>query len=193
MNIGVLALQGAFREHKQALERLGARVKEVRLPEHLEGVQGVVIPGGESTTIVKLMAAYGLDDALKQFHDEGGALWGTCAGAITIANDIIGHPDQPRLGLMDISVERNAYGRQVASFEADLQVEGLEQPFHAIFIRAPRIAGVGPGTKVLSTYRDDPIIVAEGRLMATVFHPELSNDDRIHRFFLEEVVPQGSK
>ena len=188
MKVGVLALQGAFREHRQALERLGAEVTEVRLPEQLETLNGVVIPGGESTTMAKLMSAYGLDAALKDFYKEGGAVWGTCAGAIAIASDIVGYPAQPRLGLMEISVERNAYGRQVDSFEVDVDVRGLETPFHTVFIRAPRIAQVGSEVEVLATFQDKPILVTQGRLMATVFHPELTQDDRVHGVFLERVI-----
>lgn len=185
--VGVLALQGAFREHRKAFERLGADVREVRLPAHLEGLDGVVIPGGESTTMAKLMVAYGMDAALQSFYERGGALWGTCAGAIAIATEIVGYPAQPRLDLLEIAVERNAYGRQVASFEADIGFEGFADPFHAIFIRAPRIAATGSGTRVLATYDGDAVAVAGDRLMATVFHPELSEDDRIHRYFLEAV------
>lgn len=185
--IGVLALQGAFREHRQALERLGVTVVEVRLPRHLEGVDGVIIPGGESTTMAKLMRDYGLDDALGAFYRQGGALWGTCAGAIVLATDIVGFPEQPRLGLMDLSVVRNDYGRQVASFEADLDVEGLDTPFHALFIRAPRIVRVGPAVRVLASYEGDAVAVTADRLMATVFHPELLRDDRVHALFVEQV------
>lgn len=191
MEIGVLALQGAFREHRQAFERLGARVQEVRLPAHLEELGGVVIPGGESTTMAKLMATYGLDTALKDYYAAGGAVWGTCAGAIAVANEIADHPEQPRLGLVDMRVERNAYGRQVASFETEVEVEGLDTPFHAVFIRAPRIAEVGAGMEVLARYKDDPVMVAGERFMATVFHPELSGDDRVHAYFLERIVPDS--
>lgn len=191
MSVGVLALQGAFREHKRALERLGASVREVRLPSHLAGLSGVVIPGGESTTMAKLMSAYGLDNALKAFYAQGGAIWGTCAGAIAIATDIAGHPEQPRLGLLEMRVARNAYGRQVASFEADVRVTSFDSPFHAIFIRAPRIVSVGKEVEVLARYEEDPIMVARGRLMATVFHPELAKDDRVHEYFLERVVSRA--
>lgn len=185
IKVGVLALQGAFREHKQALTRLGANVTEVRLPEQLSGLAGIVIPGGESTTMVKLMQLYGLDRALKTFYGEGGAVWGTCAGAIAVAQDITGRPEQPRLSLLDIEVARNDYGRQVASFETELEVEGFSTPFHAIFIRAPRIIRTGPEIKVLARYQDDPVMVKHDRLLATVFHPELSGDDRVHARFLE--------
>lgn len=184
-NIGVLALQGAFREHKRAFERLGAAVTEVRLPKHLDGLAGVVIPGGESTTIAKLMQLYGLDDALKAFSAEGGAVWGTCAGAIAIATDIAGRPEQPRLGLLEMQVARNDYGRQVASFETDLEITPLQRPFRAVFIRAPRIVAVGDEVEVSARYGGDPVMVTRGKLMATVFHPELSGDDRVHETFLE--------
>ena len=191
MNVGVLALQGAFREHRKAFERLGATVREVRLPEHLDGVDGIVIPGGESTTMAKLMVAYGMDHALTDFYQQGGAVWGTCAGAIAVATEIVGHPTQPRLGLLDIAVERNAYGRQVASFEADIDVRGLSEPFHAIFIRAPRIESVGRGAEAIAWWEGDPVGVVGERLMATVFHPELSGDDRLHALFLDEICPQA--
>ncbi len=190
INIGVLALQGAFREHKNMLETLGANVIEVRLPEHLKELQGIVIPGGESTTIAKLIQSYGFDKALPEFYNQGGAIWGTCAGAIAISKEIVDYPKQPRLNLMDIAVERNAYGRQVASFETDVPVITFDKPFHVVFIRAPRIASVGKNVNVLATFKDDPIMVQQEHLMATVFHPELTNDSRIHRYFLEKVVAQ---
>ena len=157
----------------------------MRLPRHLEGLSGIVIPGGESTTMVKLMQLYGLDEALKTFYGEGGAVWGTCAGAIAIAHDVAGRPEQPRLGLLDLGVARNDYGRQVASFETDLNVVGFSSPFRAIFIRAPRMTRVGPEVKVLASYQGDPVMIAKDKLLATVFHPELSGDDRIHAYFLE--------
>lgn len=186
--VGVLALQGAFREHRLAFERLGCEVVEVRLPRHLNGLGGVVIPGGESTTMVKLMRAYGLDEALTAYYQGGGWVWGTCAGAIVLAKDIAGFPEQPRLGLLDIRVARNDYGRQVASFEADLAIAGLDTPFHAVFIRAPRILGVGEAVRVLASYDGDPVAVMARRLLATVFHPELSHDDRVHALFLDAVA-----
>ena len=185
MRIGVLALQGAFREHKEAFERLGADVTEVRLPEHLVGLEGVVIPGGESTTMAKLMQLYGLDAALTDFYRGGGAVWGTCAGAIAVASELTGRPAQPRLGLLELTVARNDYGRQVASFETDLSVTDFASPFRAVFIRAPRITHIGEGVRVLARLNGDPVMVAEGKLLATVFHPELSGDDRIHARFLE--------
>jgi pyridoxal 5'-phosphate synthase pdxT subunit len=182
--VGVLALQGAFREHRLAFERLGAEVVEVRKPEQLEGLVGVVIPGGESTTMAKLMAAYGLDRALAAFHAAGGGVWGTCAGAIAVASEIAGRSEQPRLGLLDLTVERNAYGRQIASFEADLDVAGMARPFHGVFIRAPRIVRVGAGLETLAVYDGDAVAVASRGTFATVFHPELSGDDAFHALVL---------
>lgn len=186
--IGVLALQGAFREHRHALERLGVEVREVRLPKDLEHLDGVIFPGGESTTIGKLMVNYGLDTALRDFHEDGGAIWGTCAGAILLATDIEGS-SQPRLGLLEMTVARNAFGRQVDSFEVPLAVKGLATPFPAVFIRAPVIETVGEGVDVLAEVDDRIVLVHKGRLLASSFHPELSGDDRLHRFFVEEVVP----
>jgi pyridoxal 5'-phosphate synthase pdxT subunit len=182
--VGVLALQGAFREHRRAFERLGAEVVEVRKPEHLAGLLGVVIPGGESTTMAKLMATYGLDAGLAAFHAAGGGVWGTCAGAIAVATEIEGRPHQPRLGLLDLTVARNAYGRQVASFEVPLEVVGLGRPFRGVFIRAPRVVRVGPGLEILAMYDGDAVAVASGRTVATVFHPELSGDDAFHALVL---------
>lgn len=183
--VGVLALQGAFREHRLAFERVGAEVVEVRKVAQLAGLAGLVIPGGESTTMAKLMAAYGFAAALPAFHAAGGGVWGTCAGAIAIASEIDGFPAQPRLGLLDLTVARNAYGRQVASFEADLRVAGLAGAFRGVFIRAPRLLRVGDGIEVLAVYDGDPVAVASGRTLATVFHPELSGDDRLHALVLE--------
>jgi 5'-phosphate synthase pdxT subunit len=187
--IGVLALQGDFAEHITILKKIDAQPVEVRLPAHLEGLDGLIIPGGESTTIGKLAAAYGLMDTLRRFGQER-SIWGTCAGAIFLSKDA--RRDQPLLGLMDIIVERNAFGRQVDSFEVDLDVPALKQvdpggrPYHAIFIRAPLIDAVGEGIQVLASLPDGRIVAAQqGRLLATSFHPELTDDDRFHRYFLE--------
>jgi pyridoxal 5'-phosphate synthase pdxT subunit len=189
MKIGVLALQGDFAEHQVMLESLGAEVTQVRLPEHLNGLSGLIIPGGESTTIGKLATAYGLMEPLKTFGKTQ-AIWGTCAGAIFLAKDA--HRPQPLLELMDIVIERNAFGRQVDSFEVDLNVPGLsldgkqDVPFHAVFIRAPLIESVGKGVEVLSALEDGRIVAArQGKLMATSFHPELTRDNRFHRYFME--------
>ena len=187
-HVGVLALQGDFREHKLMLERLGARVREVRLPEHLEGLAGLVVPGGESTTIGKLAAEYGLDEAVRQAYETGGlAIWGTCAGAIWIAREILDYR-QPHLGLMDIAVRRNAFGRQVDSFEVDLEVEGLDAPFRAVFIRAPEIVRVGEGVRVRARHEGRVVFAEQERMWAMAFHPELTGDDRLHREFLERFV-----
>jgi pyridoxal 5'-phosphate synthase pdxT subunit len=195
MKIGVLALQGDFAEHQVVLEKLGADVVQVRLPEHLAGLNGLIIPGGESTTIGKLAVHYGLIEPLQEFGKKH-AIWGTCAGAIFLSKDI--HRDQPLLQLMDISVERNAFGRQVDSFEIDLDVPCLDEmdqdkkPFHAIFIRAPLIEAVHGNAQELARLPDNALkgagkIVAaqQGRLLATSFHPELSDDKRFHRYFME--------
>ncbi len=176
-----MALQGAFREHRLALQSLGAPVREVRLPGDLEGLAGLVMPGGESTTMTQLLLEYGLDQPLRDF---GGAVWGTCAGAILLAREIAGAPQQFSLGLLDMRVRRNAYGRQRDSFEEPLSVEGLDEPFPAVFIRAPVIEEVSPGVEVLAEREGAPVLVRSGRLLASTFHPELSGDSRLHALFL---------
>lgn len=188
MKIGVLALQGAFQEHQVILERLGAEVVQVRLPEQLSGLDGLILPGGESTTIGRLAVQYGLLEPLRAFGREH-AVWGTCAGAIFLSGDI--HRDQPLLALMDITVRRNAFGRQVDSFEMDLDISRLglkeagAEPFHAVFIRAPLIDSVYGRARALVTLPDGRIVAAQqGRLLATSFHPELTDDPRFHRYFL---------
>ena len=178
--IGVLALQGAFREHARALRHAGADVVEVRLPEHLDGLGGLVIPGGESTTITKLARLYGLDEAIRGFRRP---VFGTCAGMILV--------DRDHLGLADIEVDRNAYGRQVASFEADLTLDGDGRPFRGVFIRAPRVRDVGPGVEVLAELDGEPVLMREGRVLVASFHPELTHDPRIHERFLE-LVTEGT-
>jgi pyridoxal 5'-phosphate synthase pdxT subunit len=189
MKIGVLALQGDFAEHIQLLKRTGVEAVEVRLPEQLDSLSGLIIPGGESTTIGKLAVAYRLIEPLQQFGQEK-AIWGTCAGAIFMANDI--HRDQPLLGLMDITVERNAFGRQLQSFETGLDIvdlKGISEdslPFPAIFIRAPIIKKVFGRARVWASLPDGRIVGArQGKLLATSFHPELTGDDRLHRFFVQ--------
>jgi 5'-phosphate synthase pdxT subunit len=189
MRVGVLALQGDFAEHSAMLKRLGISVIEVRLPEQLKGLSGLIIPGGESTTIAKLAVSYGLMEPLCEFGQDK-AIWGTCAGAIFMSKDA--HRNQPLLQLMDITVERNAFGRQVDSFEVDLDIPALKEidpngrSFHAVFIRAPLIESVQPGACILAKLNDGRIVAAQqGRLLATAFHPELTNDDRFHRYFLQ--------
>ncbi|MBI3522414.1 MAG: pyridoxal 5'-phosphate synthase glutaminase subunit PdxT [Chloroflexi bacterium] len=182
---GVLALQGDFREHLERFRELGAEPVDVRRPAQLDLVDALVIPGGESTTIGKLAAHYGIIEKLRERSAAGMPVWGTCGGAIFIARDVPLHP-HPLAELMDLTVERNAFGRQVDSFEADLDVPALgARPFHAIFIRAPRIARVGPDVEVLATLDDGSIVAAkQGRLLATAFHPELTGDPRFHELFL---------
>jgi len=188
MKIGVLALQGDFEEHITILEHLDVEVVEVRLPEHLQGLDGLIIPGGESTTIGKLAIDFQLMGPLCQFGKEK-AIWGTCAGAIFLSRDA--RRQQPLLGLMDITVERNAFGRQVSSFETELEVPVLhkmfqdERPYPAVFIRAPLIESVQGAAQVLATLPDGRIVASQQeRLLATSFHPELTDDDRFHRYFL---------
>jgi 5'-phosphate synthase pdxT subunit len=188
MQIGVLALQGAFIEHEKTLRDLGARAVEVRLPEQLRDLDALIIPGGESTTIGKLAVTFNLLDPLREFA-QSRPVWGTCAGMIFLAKDI--GRDQPLIGVMDIRVNRNAFGRQVDSFETDLTVPELgAEPFHAVFIRAPLVTGVGDGVQVLSRLPDHGGIVAvrQGHWLATAFHPELTPDNRFHRYFLREVA-----
>jgi pyridoxal 5'-phosphate synthase pdxT subunit len=175
--IGVLALQGAFREHARALRRSGADVVEVRLPQQLHGLDGLVVPGGESTTIMKLAAQYGLDDAIRAFDRP---IFGTCAGMIVL--------DRRHLGLADLEVARNAYGRQVASFESDLELGDGDAPFRGVFIRAPRVSDVGPGVEVLAEHDGEPVLLRDGRILVAAFHPELTDDPRIHERFIELVT-----
>ncbi|MBP7692367.1 MAG: pyridoxal 5'-phosphate synthase glutaminase subunit PdxT [Anaerolineales bacterium] len=187
MQIGVLALQGAFAEHAAALRRIGARAVEVRLPRDLIDLAGLIIPGGESTTIGKLAVTFGLLEPLRAFAASR-PVWGTCAGAIFLSQDA--RRDQPLLGVMAITVARNAFGRQVDSFEVALPVPalagGAAQPFPAVFIRAPLIESVGAGVQVLAQLPDGRIVAAQqGQLLATSFHPELTGDDRFHRYFLK--------
>jgi 5'-phosphate synthase pdxT subunit len=188
MKIGVLALQGAFREHSNTLRKLGAETVEVRLPQQLAGLDGLIIPGGESTTIGKLAAEFGLIDPLRDFAQTH-PTWGTCAGMIFLAKEI-GFDRQPILGLMDITVNRNAFGRQVDSFEVDLPMPILgDAPFHAVFIRAPLVTAVGEDVQVLARLADGSIVaVQQGHWLATAFHPELTDDTRLHEYFLAELA-----
>lgn len=192
MRIGVLALQGAFREHILAVEALDASAVAVRLPHQLDDCDGLIIPGGESTAISKLMTSYGFYEPIAERHAAGMAVWGTCAGAILIAKEIAdGIEGQRGLDLMDISVRRNAYGRQTESFEVDLDFAHIGEAYRGVFIRAPRIESVGAGVEVLARHGDQIVAARQGRLMATTFHPELTGDPRIHRYFIERVVGVG--
>jgi pyridoxal 5'-phosphate synthase pdxT subunit len=187
INIGVLALQGAFIEHEKTLRDLGVNPVEVRLPDQLDGLDALIIPGGESTTIGKLAVAFNLLEPLRRFAQEK-PVWGTCAGLIMLAKDI--GRSQPLIGVMDVKVNRNAFGRQVDSFETDLDVPELGQaPFHAVFIRAPLVTGVSDGVQILSTIDNGGIVaVRQGHWLGTAFHPELTPDNRFHRYFLTRVA-----
>jgi pyridoxal 5'-phosphate synthase pdxT subunit len=181
MTIGVLAVQGNFREHAAMLRRLGAKVVLVRKSGQLEGLDGLVIPGGESTTITRLARIYGLEGAIRRFTRP---ILGTCAGMILL--------DRAHLGLLDLEVERNAYGRQVHSFEADLEVDG-EEPLRGVFIRAPRVASHGPDVEVLAEHDGDPVLLRQGQIVVAAFHPELTDDTRVHQRFLDLVAGAASR
>jgi 5'-phosphate synthase pdxT subunit len=176
LQIGVLAVQGNFREHAAVLRRLGAEPVEVRKPDQLEGLDGLIVPGGESTTFMRLMHLYGLDAALREFARP---VLGTCAGMIVL--------DREHLGLVDLSVRRNAFGRQVASFEADLELAGEDEPLRGVFIRAPRVDEVGPDVEVLAELEGEPVLLRDGRFLVASFHPELTDDTRVHERFLDLV------
>lgn len=186
MRIGVLALQGAVAEHMRSLELAGAETVAVKRVEQLDELDGIVIPGGESTTIGKLMRKYGFIDALRQFHAEGKPIFGTCAGLIVLADRIEGQEDA-HLQLMDMTVARNAFGRQKESFETELQVLGIDEPITAVFIRAPLITQVGEGVDVLSLYNGEIVTAREGNLLACSFHPELTDDYQLHAYFAQMV------
>ena len=185
MTTGILALQGDFREHSEMLASIGQASAEVRRPEQLDALDSLIIPGGESTTIARLILRYGFTGPLQAFCASGRPVWGTCAGAILLARRV-DELDRPGIETMDMTVARNAFGRQVDSFEASLELAGLEGgPFRAIFIRAPIIESVGPGVEVLARLEDGVVVAArQGNLLATAFHPELGGDTRLHRYFL---------
>jgi 5'-phosphate synthase pdxT subunit len=176
MKIGVLALQGNFRDHAAMLRRLGADPIEVRKPEQLDGLDGLVVPGGESTTFMRLMRLYGLEEAIRSFRQP---ILGTCAGLIVL--------DREHLGLIDVAVERNAYGRQVFSFEADLELSGEDKPLRGVFIRAPRVEATGDDVEVLAELDGKPVLLRQGRFLVATFHPELTDDTRVHELFLDTV------
>ena len=180
LRIGVLAVQGNFREHAAMLRRLGAEATEVRKPEQLAGLDGLVIPGGESTAILKLVRLYGLEQAIRGFD---APIFGTCAGMILLARD--------HLGLVDLSVRRNAFGRQVASFEVELDVAGEDEPLTGVFIRAPWIEQTGPGVEILAEHDGHPVLAREGRILVAAFHPELTDDTRVHERFLRMVEEES--
>ena len=181
MRVGVLAVQGNFREHAAMLRRLGAEPVEVRKPEQLGGLDGLIIPGGESTAIMRLVRLYGLEDAIRGFARP---VFGTCAGMILL--------DRNHLGVLDLEVARNGYGRQVASFEADLELEGDALPLRGVFIRAPRVADVGPDVDVLAELDGEPVLLREGHVLVASFHPELTDDTRVHERFLDLVREEAN-
>lgn len=189
MKVGVLAIQGDVREHLRHTERAGAEAVEVRLPRDLDGTDGLIIPGGESTTIGMLMAEYGLIDAIRDRARDGRyPIYGTCAGLILLAQDVVGL-SPARLGLVDIEASRNAYGRQVASFEVGLDIPVLgDEPFPAVFIRAPKIQRLGAGVNPLATYQDGVVMAEQGAFLVSSFHPEMSPDIRIHQYFVHKVA-----
>lgn len=195
LRVGVLAVQGDVAEHARLLQRAAAEmgrgidVREVRLPRDLEGLQGLIIPGGESTTIGKLLVAFGLEKPIRDAAQQGLPVWGTCAGMILLAKEIHGGEPDGRVGLMDMSVQRNAFGRQVDSFEVNLPFKDLDAPVHAVFIRAPVVMGTGPGVEQLASLPDGRLVAArQGNLLVTAFHPELTPDPSVHRWFLEHLV-----
>jgi 5'-phosphate synthase pdxT subunit len=186
--VGVLALQGAFAAHQRALESAGATTRQVRQPDDLEGLDALVMPGGESTTMSRLLTTSGLFDDVKALVGDGLPVFGTCAGMILLASEVIdGRPDQLSFGAIDISVQRNGYGRQIDSFESDLDVVGFDAPFHAVFIRAPKVVAIGANVEVLAEYDGVPVVARQGHVMVASFHPELTADARLHARFLQEV------
>ncbi len=185
---GVLALQGDFAAHAAAFRSLGAEVREVRRVASLDGLAGLMIPGGESTTLLNLMGDEPWFESLRAFHGRGGLLAGTCAGAILLSRDV--RPRQPSLGLLDSTIERNAWGRQVDSFEAEIEAPALGGRVGAVFIRAPRFRSLGPAVEVLARYREEPVLVRQGRVVAGTFHPELTRSRALHRYLLDAVNPR---
>ena len=186
--VGVLALQGAFAAHQRALESAGATTRQVRQPGDLDGIDALVMPGGESTTMSRLLTTSGLFDDIKALLSDGLPVLGTCAGMILLATEVLdGRPDQRSFGAIDITVQRNGYGRQIDSFETDLDVVGFDTPFHAVFVRAPKVVATGTNVEVIAEYDGVPVVVRQGRVMVASFHPELTGDARLHAKFLQEV------
>ena len=186
--VGVLALQGAFAAHQRALESAGATTRQVRQPGDLGGIDALVMPGGESTTMSRLLTTSGLFDDIKALLSDGLPVLGTCAGMILLATEVLdGRPDQLSFGAIDITVQRNGYGRQIDSFETDLDVVGFDTPFHAVFVRAPKVVAIGANVEVIAEYDGVPVVVRQGHVMVASFHPELTGDGRLHAKFLQEV------
>jgi pyridoxal 5'-phosphate synthase pdxT subunit len=189
VKIGVLALQGDFALHAAALARCGAEAVEVRMPDQLAGVEGLIIPGGESTTLLKLMHDWGFVPALEKFHGEGRPIFGTCAGLILLAREV-SNPPQVSLGFVDVAVERNAYGRQRESFETDgaVTLQGATHPVTMVFIRAPRILAAGPDVEILARHNGDPVLARQDGVLVAAFHPELTDNLTVHRYFCAMVA-----
>ena len=186
--VGVLALQGAFAAHQRALESAGATTRQVRQPGDLGGIDALVMPGGESTTMSRLLTTSGLFDDIKALLSDGLPVLGTCAGMILLATEVLdGRPDQLSFGAIDITVQRNGYGRQIDSFETDLDIIGFDTPFHAVFVRAPKVVAIGTNVEVIAEYDGVPVVVRQGHVMVASFHPELTGDARLHAKFLQEV------
>ncbi len=183
MRIGVLALQGAVREHIVSIEQCGAEAVAVKWPKDLEGLDALILPGGESTTMRRLIDRYELMEPLREFADSGKPMFGTCAGLILLAEEVIG-ADQPHLGVMDVVVERNSFGRQIDSFEADLTIADFDRPFNAVFIRAPHIVSAGPTAEVLCEHNGKIVMARSGQFLGCSFHPELTDDHRITEYFI---------
>lgn len=194
LTVGVLALQGGFAAHERALQSLNLATRQVRTPHDLDGVDALVMPGGESTTMSKLLESSGLFDPIASRITQAMPVFGTCAGMILLATDVLdGRADQRSFGAIDIAAQRNGYGRQVDSFETDLEVAGVDHPVHAVFIRAPRVARVGAGVEVLARAGDDPVVLRQGPVMVASFHPELTDDTTLHATFLSSIHhPQGA-
>src|SRR5690625_196727 len=184
--IGVLALEGAVREHLRSIEACGAKAIEIKHKKQLKDIDGLILPGGESTTMRRLIDSYGFFEAIKQFGNQGKAVFGTCAGLILMANEIEGEA-QSHLALMDMKVARNAFGRQVASFEASLDIQHAGKDFNAVFIRAPYITEIGPGVEILATWQDKIVAAKQGNYLCTAFHPELTEDNRVIDYFISMV------
>ncbi|HSJ39135.1 MAG TPA: pyridoxal 5'-phosphate synthase glutaminase subunit PdxT [Planococcus sp. (in: firmicutes)] len=187
--IGVLALQGAVREHSRSIEACGAEAVSVKRPADLIGLDALILPGGESTTMRRLIDRYGFMEPLRDFAASGKPMFGTCAGLILLATEVAGY-DEPHLGVMDVKVERNSFGRQIDSFEADLDINGLDAPFNAVFIRAPHIVSVGPSTEVLCEYEGKIVMARSGQFLGCSFHPELTDDHRITEYFISMVATE---
>lgn len=185
--VGVLALQGAFAAHERALAQVGVTTRQVRVPAQLDGLDGLVMPGGESTTMSRLLHTSGLFDPLQAALRDGLPVFGTCAGMILLATTVLdGRPDQRSFAVIDIAVRRNGYGRQIDSFETELDVAGEDRPFHAVFIRAPKVESIGPAVEVLAEHEGVPVLAREGAALVASFHPELTDDARLHRLFVHQ-------